>query len=895
MKKIIILITLSFFSNWLFAQGNLIKVKGVVQNEEGHPMAGVAVSIDGSKEIVTGRDGKFSVSSSKSVSEVSEVKARKDGFELVTWAPNSKGELRLMMMHAPFLLKGQIVDTKGNILAGQKIKLAGLKFSNTARSNSKGHFSLELPHGTKITKSSVFLVNEKTITSNYFTYNPQNKRIVLKVLPDVAVGGKQEAEAPVEVIEREQIVRDGEVITDEDLKNLEIDPVLVVVVYDEDISPADSIEVRVDEIEYLTDSKGEFQIYADSINDSKFEVPDFMIIKKVYDYKDNYMFLHIQHVDPKEQKSEVHLEYDDNFQSVFNTLESQKQLLAEKGQDLRKEINKINEKLAKGAGEETQRKQLEAYLERLQNSLIENELEYQDAQYKTQEMLTRMKSQIVEKDEEIEDIVEKKELVEKELYLMVLVVIVAIIVVIFLVRLSKKLRKQKEDLIELTKNLNKAKKEVTKAHDEMLAVTEIGQRFTATLDFEQHMGELQNSVSVMVDAPIFGIGIYNEMEATIDFHNQINDGVTQNFYAESVDDENSFAAWAFRNGVELIVNDLDKEYHLYTDKSSFIISDHMPKSMIYMPLIVEAKAIGVITMQNPNKDAFKNVNVSNLKSLVSYAAIAVANHKAFRELKVKNKHITDGLRYAQTIQRSILPTEDLLKASLSDYFILYRSRDIVSGDFYWFSETMGKDGKLRKYVAVVDCTGHGVPGAFMSMIGNTLLNEIINIKKVVDPVEITNLLNEGVKITLRQEDDKINEDGMDMCLCVVEQGKGDDVKVSFTGAKRPLLYFKQNEGTLNVAHGDIKSIGSLHKSSKVFTRQDITLKTNDMLYLTSDGYVDQNNFEKEKIGSVRLMKVLQKIAKRSADYQLRELEDILDTHQGKVEQRDDITIFGLKL
>ncbi|MEH0156358.1 SpoIIE family protein phosphatase [Limibacter armeniacum] len=891
MKRIFLLLAFTIFSHLLLAQEGTIKLNGLVVNEDGRPLEGVSVSIEGGEKAITNRSGKFVAVSSKDMHTISSVMAEKKDFVMHDWAfLQGKEGIQIMMVPAPLELKGILVDKNGNPKKGKEVKLAGLNFAEVAKSDSVGTFTLKLPHKTNITKESIFLVDGKTVSSNNFIYDKPNNRIKIvynfDAEPKVV---KSEVTAPVQKTEKKKTTPKKVEPVDDTV----INPVLVVVVYDEDITPAHEVKVKVDNELYETDAKGEFEIFADSINDSEFEVPDFKIIKKVYDYEDNYMFIHIQGDEPRDE-GEVHIEYESNFQSVFNSLESEKQMLQENGQDLRKEINKINEKLDRESQNPGHRKQLEAYLERLQNSLIENELAFQEAQYKTHEMLSRMKNQIVEKDEELVKVEQEKIVAQRELYIMGGVALASALIALLLIRISKKLKRQKDELEELTINLDKAKKDVLKAHDEMLAVTDIGQRFTATLDFEQHMAELQDSVSLMLDATVFGIGIYNEAERSIEFYNQIDEGEIDPYYAEEVDNENSFATWCFRNEVELIINDVEKEYFLYVNKDNFVPSSDQPQSMIYMPLIIEAKTVGVITMQSYEKNAYANINISNLKSLVSYAAISVANHKAYSELKRKNKHITDGLRYAQTIQDAILPSEDLLKQSFDDFFLLYRSKDIVSGDFYWFTEKLREDGKRMRFIAVVDCTGHGVPGAFMSMIGNTLLNEIINIKGISDTVEIMDLLNDGVRSTLRQEE-KINDDGMDVCLCVLEEETDEITKVSYTGAKRPLYYYRNRDEKLDVIQGDIKSIGSIHRSTKEFTSHVLHLQKGDLLYLTTDGYIDQNNFDKEKIGSVRLTKMLEKNADKPISYQKKELEAALDNHQGKLEQRDDITIMGIKL
>jgi len=260
------------------------------------------------------------------------------------------------------------------------------------------------------------------------------------------------------------------------------------------------------------------------------------------------------------------------------------------------------------------------------------------------------------------------------------------------------------------------------------------------------------------------------------------------------------------------------------------------------------------------------------------------------EISRHNRNITAGIRYAQTIQSAILPAEEELKACFQEYFIIYKPKDIVSGDFYWIAQTNSK-----KFLAVVDCTGHGVPGAFMSMIGTNLLNTIVNNEQIYEPKEIIESLNQKVRIALKQEK-KINDDGMDICFCVFEQTTNNqEVKMIFTGAKRPLYYFEQNKNTLQTLKGDNKSVGGRQRPNKYFTNQEVILRQGDMVYLTTDGLIDQNNSKHRKFGSRKLTQLLSNHANRPIAIQQEIIEETLKQYQQVEAQRDDITVIGVQL
>lgn len=262
-----------------------------------------------------------------------------------------------------------------------------------------------------------------------------------------------------------------------------------------------------------------------------------------------------------------------------------------------------------------------------------------------------------------------------------------------------------------------------------------------------------------------------------------------------------------------------------------------------------------------------------------------------KEVTTKNQKITDSIRYAQTIQEAILPPEIEFEKAFADHFVLFSPKDMVSGDFYWMANHYTLDGQ-KTVIATVDCTGHGVPGAFMSMIGNTLLNEIVNQEKVFDTAQILTRLHEGVKKSL-QQNNMSNDDGMDVCICTIHFNSDETAHVQFTGAKRPLYYFQNS--FLQSLKGDVKSIGGRDRKDKPFTTQDLYLMKGDCLYLMTDGFSDQQDSDNKKFGTTRLLELLEKNATLTLAVQKQELETELHTHSWGTEQRDDITIVGVKI
>lgn len=259
------------------------------------------------------------------------------------------------------------------------------------------------------------------------------------------------------------------------------------------------------------------------------------------------------------------------------------------------------------------------------------------------------------------------------------------------------------------------------------------------------------------------------------------------------------------------------------------------------------------------------------------------------ELEQKNMLIEGSIKYAKTIQRAILPLIDVIREDF-DTFIIYRPKDIVSGDFYWHSKTAN-----YSFIAVVDCTGHGVPGAFMSMIGRQLLKEIVNERNILNPSEILQILNKEVVKALKQNVTD-NKDGMDVCLCRIEKTEKEN-KLVYSGAKRSLYIYRTQIKELEKVKGTRKTIGGhlTYREHEEFLNTELVLEKDDVLYLTTDGYVDQNCKDRSRFGTGRFLYLLQKIG----NYQMNEQKQLLNTELNKFmqgeKQRDDITVMGLKV
>lgn len=262
---------------------------------------------------------------------------------------------------------------------------------------------------------------------------------------------------------------------------------------------------------------------------------------------------------------------------------------------------------------------------------------------------------------------------------------------------------------------------------------------------------------------------------------------------------------------------------------------------------------------------------------------------ANKQISVVLRDIKDSINYAERIQRAMMPIQEKIQQYLPDSFILFRPRDIVSGDFYWFNH---KDDV--EYIAAVDCTGHGVPGAFMSMVGSSVLNEIVLTKEFKDPSEILSQLNIGVQNALKQRENK-TRDGMDLAFCAIDYK---NKKITYAGANRSLYIFRKDKDTFVLQ--EIKatkcSIGGFTDETQIFKHHEINLKEGDTIYLHSDGYADQFGGPKgKKLMTSQFKEILSDVQ----NYKMYEQKELLEKKiemwmANKHEQVDDMLVIGIK-
>jgi serine phosphatase RsbU (regulator of sigma subunit) len=256
-------------------------------------------------------------------------------------------------------------------------------------------------------------------------------------------------------------------------------------------------------------------------------------------------------------------------------------------------------------------------------------------------------------------------------------------------------------------------------------------------------------------------------------------------------------------------------------------------------------------------------------------------------IEAQNHEITSSIAYASRIQRAMLPEYEHFSNSFSDYFLIFKPRDIVSGDFYWIGED-----EEHIFFTVADCTGHGVPGAFMSTLGISTLDEIITNNTNLKANTVLNLLREKIKTALHQTGKQGEAtDGMDVAFCILHKNRR---KLEFSGAYNPLFIF--HNGELHEYRADRMPIGIYYGEKETFTNYEIDVQKGDTLYIFTDGFADQFGGPKGlKYMKYNLKKLLSEISDKPMDEQRVILEQEFENWQGSVNQIDDVTILGVRI
>ena len=343
--------------------------------------------------------------------------------------------------------------------------------------------------------------------------------------------------------------------------------------------------------------------------------------------------------------------------------------------------------------------------------------------------------------------------------------------------------------------------------------------------------------------------------------------------------------------------------------SRYIIDDHMRLSEIAVPIIYENKTIGVIDSEHPDVNFYPADDLEILVTIASMTATKIMQarfdeklqeyqydlktlvhlktielNKALNKQKAQKQELTDSINYAKRIQKAILTAPNSIKEFLPESFEFYQPKDIIAGDFYVAEKI---DNKIL--LAVADCTGHGVPGAIISVVCHNAMKRAIRRLGLSDPAKILNETRSLIMESFQGSPEEIN-DGMDIALCILDSNS---LELNYAGANINLHYFKDN--ALQIIKADKQPVGN-HVRQKPYTNHKIHLNKNDSIFLFTDGYPDQFGGPKgKKFKHQQLRKLLQDFQPASSVEQFEFVSKTFNTWKGHLAQIDDVCVMGIKL
>ncbi|PWJ43213.1 two-component regulator propeller domain-containing protein [Sediminitomix flava] len=446
--------------------------------------------------------------------------------------------------------------------------------------------------------------------------------------------------------------------------------------------------------------------------------------------------------------------------------------------------------------------------------------------------------------------------------------------------------KQLNEEIESSRNhIEEQHRQIESTYRDFSTVSDIGTQVVA----EQHVSDLLTKVSSglrqTIHAKQVGIAVHTSKKDALRLY--LKDGNLE----------------ITKNRISLSDNPLHQLiYKVYEKKESIRLSGtkllnevgtahsiQMPSTLIYIPLIRKEECIGIFVLHSSGED-YTTRELRIAESLASYISSSLENISAYKIIKEKNESIVDSIRYAKMIQEALISSNETFSTFFKDYFVFYQPKDIVSGDFYWTY----KVDENTIFVSVVDCTGHGVPGALMSMLGFGILNKLVGEQRIYEPSKILELMHKELKKMLKQQESQ-NDDGMDLALCKIQVREKGTYKVSFAGAKSEIYIMEEFNEEPKVVKGTRRSIGGWGaKENKAFETVDFDLTEGGSLYLSSDGFADQHNHEGKKFGKLEFLKLLKLVSHLPMKEQETLIKNQLSNFMKRQNQRDDITVVGIR-
>ena len=319
-------------------------------------------------------------------------------------------------------------------------------------------------------------------------------------------------------------------------------------------------------------------------------------------------------------------------------------------------------------------------------------------------------------------------------------------------------------------------------------------------------------------------------------------------------------------------------------------------SFVSFPLMSEGKLLGSLNVSFEERISFTQSQEQFLNMLVEGITIAINQNVMFNqivsnntELSMLHNELNSSINYAQKIQEAILPSEELFSDIFAKHFVIHKQKNSVGGDFYWVREYK----KGVKMVACIDCTGHNVPGAFMTMLARVLIREAAIIKELRNPTKILTQMDGAIRRILKQSSYEGMQDGMDMTVCVIDENKN---SIEFSSAHNPIIYLEKGKEKLTVIKGSKFAVGGYFETEKKFDTISLKLDTIEKFYMLSDGYVDQfGGPNVKKIGKNSFINSLNLIQNLPIKKQKEFLLNEFNNWKGDLDQIDDVCVIGVDL
>jgi serine phosphatase RsbU (regulator of sigma subunit) len=348
-----------------------------------------------------------------------------------------------------------------------------------------------------------------------------------------------------------------------------------------------------------------------------------------------------------------------------------------------------------------------------------------------------------------------------------------------------------------------------------------------------------------------------------------------------------------RNQRVIVESILDREIK---SESDLLMLKENINAFVSFPLMMDKILLGSLNISFENKIDLSSREDEAMAMLVEGVTIAIHQNLLFNEITGQhdklaslNNEISSSINYAEKIQKSILPTDEVIGNIFPESFFLLKQKDVVGGDSYWVRSH--EDG--CKIVAAVDCTGHGIPGAFMTMLARVLLREATSVLGYRDPAEILSHMDNAIRTILKQDDYSSMQDGMDMSICVINE---ENNIIDFAQAQRPVGILFKGKEEIELVKGDIFAVGGFSDIEKKFKTHSFKFNNVQQLYMFSDGYTDQFGGENvKKYGTNQFVRTLNTISKMPLNTQKDFLLNEIENWRGELDQIDDVLVLGIKL